>query len=282
MTLFLESLSVSPFLVTALLAGLLASIAGGVMGSYVIVKRISFISGSISHSILAGVGFFIWLSRAQGVSWFSPAFAPISGALSAGIASALLIGYIHMRYRQREDSVIAAVWSIGMALGILFLSQTPGFNVELTNFLIGNILWVSEQDLLILACLDAFIVLSVCLFHQKLLQICFDEDQARLQGVSVQGLWLFLLVLISITVVILMQVVGVMLVMTMLTLPAAIANMFTVRLSRMMLISTLLSVLFCVVGTFIAFHFDLPIGATIAMTAGGAYLGALLYGVKQI
>jgi len=271
---FFESLSLNPFLITALFAGCLASIVGGIMGSYVIVKRISFISGSISHSILAGVGFFIWLSRTRGITWL----APISGALCAGIASALLIGYIHMRYRQREDSVIAAVWSLGMALGILFLSQTPGFNVELTNFLIGNILWVSEQDLIILAALDAFVVLSVCLLHQKLLQICFDEDQARLQGVSVQSLWLFLLVLIAITVVILMQVVGVMLVMTMLTLPSAIANMFTMRLSRMMLISILLSVLFCVVGAFAAFHFDLPIGATIAMTAGCAYIGSLVCG----
>lgn len=272
MNIFFESFIHNPFLITALLGGCLASIASGIMGSYVTIKRISFISGSISHSILGGVGFFLWLARTKGVLWVSP----LGGALFAGILSAILIGYIHLRFKQREDTVIAAVWSVGMALGILFLSQTPGFNVELTNFLIGNILWVTEQDLMTLCALDAVVIVAVCLLHQRLLQLCFDEDQARLQGIAVQKLWLFLLVLVSISVVILMQVVGVVLVMTMLTLPSAIANMFTVRLSRMMLLATVLSIIFCVIGTFAANLLDWPIGATIALTAGLAYVSTLI------
>lgn len=268
---FFQALGSNSLLLYAVLAGLIASVVGGIIGSYVVVKRISFISGSISHSVLAGIGVFLWLERVHNLHWVSP----LQGAIIAGVLSALLIGWIHQSYRQREDSVIAAVWSVGMAIGVLFISQTPGFNVELTNFLVGNLLWVSPQDLFILTALDVAVIGIVVLLHQRLLAICFDEDQARLQGLSVNKLYLLLLSLIAITVVLLMQVVGIILVMTMLTLPATIANLFTSQLSRMMGISVLLSTLFCFFGTFFAFHFDLPAGATIALVAGVCYAVSL-------
>jgi zinc transport system permease protein len=267
-----EALTTNPLFFWALLAGLIASIVGGIMGSYVVVKRIAFISGSITHSILAGIGFFLWLERTRGISWASP----LTGALIASIASALLIGWIHMSYRQREDSVIAAVWSIGMAVGVLFMSQTPGFAVELTNFLVGNILWVSPADILTLGTLDLIVVTAVYFLHQKLLAICFDEEQAKLQGIRVKALYLTLLTLIAITVVLLMQVVGVILVMTMLTIPPAIANLFCSQLSKMMFVSILISALFSIVGTLLAFQFDLPVGATIALLTGVSYVGVLV------
>lgn len=269
---FFEALSSSTLLLFAVLASIAASVVGGIIGSYVIVKRISFISGSISHSILAGIGFFLWLERAHGIS----AASPLQGALLAGIISALVIGWIHQKYRQREDSVIAAVWSVGMAIGILFISQTPGFNVELMNFLIGNLLWVSHQDLLFLALLDIAVIACVGMLHPRLMAICFDEEQARLQGLSVNKLYLLLLSLIAVTVVLLMQVVGIILVMTMLTLPATIASIYTTRLSAMMLISVLLSMLFCIAGIFLAFVWNLPAGATIALIAGIAYVFSLV------
>ena len=272
MSSFFEAISVSQLLFSALLAGLAASVVGGIIGSYVVVKRIAFISGSISHSVLAGIGLFLYLQRAHGISWLSP----LTGALGAAVLSAWLIGWMHLNYRQREDSVISAVWSIGMAIGLLFVSQTPGFTVELANLLIGNILWISQHDLQVLLALDFLVVATVLILHQKFLAICFDEDQARLQGIHVGRLYLLLLTLIAITVVLLMQVVGVILVMTMLTLPATIANLFTKKLSSMMLYSILLSALFSIVGTFLAFHLNLPVGATIAMLAGITYVIALL------
>jgi len=272
MSSFFEAISVSQLLFSALLAGLAASVVGGIIGSYVVVKRIAFISGSISHSVLAGIGLFLYLQRAHGISWLSP----LTGALGAAVLSAWLIGWMHLNYRQREDSVISAVWSIGMAIGLLFVSQTPGFTVELANLLIGNILWISQHDLQVLLALDFLVVATVLILHQKFLAICFDEDQARLQGIHVGRLYLLLLTLIAITVVLLMQVVGVILVMTMLTLPATIANLFTKKLSSMMLYSILLSALFSIVGTFLAFHLNLPVGATIAMLAGITYVIGLL------
>lgn len=269
---FFEALRTNPLLLSAVIAGLAASLVSGIIGSYVVVKRILFISGSISHSVLAGIGFSLWLDRAQGIDWLPPLF----GALIAAVLSALLIGWIHLYYRQREDSVIAAVWSIGMAVGVLFISQTPGFNVELTSFLIGNILWVSPFDLAILLGLDFIVIVTVLCLHKKFLAICFDEEQAHLQGLPVNFLYMLLLTLTAISIVLLIQVVGIILVMTMLTIPAAIASIFTVRLSFMMFIAIALSAIFCVGGTGIAYHMDWPGGATIALFAGLTYVASLL------
>jgi zinc transport system permease protein len=191
-----------------------------------------------------------------------------------------MIGWIHLKYRQREDAVIAAIWSVGMAVGILFISQTPGYNVELTNFLVGNLLWVSPQDLIFLTILDVGVMISCYLLHTRLLAICFDEEQARLQGLAVNKLYLLLLSLIAVTVVLLMQVVGIILVMTMLTLPATISNLYTNKLSSMMGISILLSMAFCLIGMYLSFNLDLPAGATIALVAGIAYALSLLWHFK--
>lgn len=269
---FLQALVSNPLLLSAVIAGLASSVVSGIIGSYVVVKRIVFISGSISHSVLGGIGFCLWLERAKGVEWVSPLY----GALAAAILSALIIGWIRINYRQREDSVIAALWSIGMAVGVLFISQTPGFNVELTNFLVGNILWVTPTDLYILLMLDAFILVVVFCMHKRFLAICFDEEQAQLQGLHVNTLYLLLLVLTAISIVLLIQVVGIILVMTMLTIPPAIANLFTSRLSRMMTIAVGLSCLFCIAGMSTAYYMDWPGGATIALIAGLAYVVSLI------
>lgn len=268
---FLEALQENPILLSALLAGIMASIVSGIIGSYVVVKRIVFISGSISHSVLGGIGICLWLERARDIAWLSP----LHGALIAAVLSALIIGWVRLRYRQREDSVIAAVWSLGMAIGVLFISQTPGYNVELTNFLVGNLLWVAPNDLIQLAILDGFILASIFCLHKRLVAVCFDEEQARLQGLNVPVLYLFLLVLTAISIVLLIQVVGIILVMTMLTIPAAIANLMTRRLSTMMAIAVVLSAAFCLIGTAVAYHFDWPPGATIALVAGLAYVSVL-------
>lgn len=273
---FYDALISNPLLLSALIAGLASSIVSGIIGSYVVVKRIVFISGSISHSVLGGIGFCLWLERAKGVEWASP----LMGALVAAILSALVIGWIRLHYRQREDTVIAALWSVGMSLGVLFISQTPGFNVELTNYLIGNILWVSPADLYVLFALDLFIILTVLCLHKRFLAICFDEKQAQLQGLPVNQLYFLLLILTAVSVVLLIQVVGVILVITMLTIPAAIANLFTSSLSRMMMAAILLSCLFYFFGTVISFYLDWPGGATIALLAGLIYVAVLLTRMK--
>ncbi len=268
----------NPFLVTSLLAGFAAAISSGIIGSYVVVKRIVFISGSISHSVLGGMGLFFWLRRSYGIEWMTP----MQGALFAAVISAALIGWIHLKYREREDTVIAALWATGMSIGVIFISLTPGYNVELMNFLFGNILWVGQSDIYILLGLDLFVIILVMLFHRKFLAICYDEEQALLQGIAVKRLYLLLLGLVAISVVLLIQVVGSILVIAMLTIPAAIAGSFTRRLSSMICLAVLLGCIFSFLGIEVSYYQDWPPGATISLIAAIAYVAQLVFYQKPL
>jgi len=267
MTLF-HAFVTLPFLQLALLAGVGASVAGGIVGSYVVVKRIAFISGGIAHAVLSGMGLCLWLNRVHGLTWLSP----MAGAIGAAIIAALIIGWVHLQYREREDSVIAAIWAVGMAIGIVFVSLTPGYGVELMSFLLGNILWVSTADLITLAILDGIIIILALTLHNRFLAICFDENQARLQGLPVGALYMLLLVMVALTVVLLIQVVGIILVLTMLTIPPTIAGLFLKRLSTMIIGAVVIGMLFSIVGTLLSYTLDWPSGATIALVAGAVYL----------
>ena len=270
---FIEAFLSSPVLRMAVFAAIGASFASGIIGSYVVVKRIVSISGSIAHSVLSGLGAALWLQRVYGLSWLHP----IYGAFASGILSALIIGWVHLYYREREDAIIAMIWSVGMATGVIFVSQIPGHNVELMNFLLGNVLWVSSWDLYVLGVLDVFILVTVFIFHKRFLALCFDEKQAQLQGLPVGKLYLLLLSLIAISVVLLIYVVGIILVLSMLALPASIAGSFTYKLSRMMVIAVLLNIAFSVGGMAIAYRLDWPAGATIALFSGVIYLLSLRF-----
>ena len=270
---FLDAFLVSPLLQMAVVASMGASFAGGIIGSYVVVKRIVSLSGSIAHSVLSGLGAALWLQRVYGLTWLHP----IYGALISGILSALIIGWVHLYYREREDAIIAMIWSVGMAAGVIFVSQVPGFNVELMNFLLGNVLWVSQSDLIVLGVLDLVILCIVFIFHKRFLALCFDERQAQLQGLPVGSLYLLLLMLIAVSVVLLIYIVGIILVLSMLALPASIAGTFTHRLSRMMVIATLLNIAFSLGGLAIAYRLDWPAGATIALFSGLIYLLSLRF-----
>jgi zinc transport system permease protein len=270
---FIQAFIASPVLQMAVLAAIGASFASGIIGSYVVVKRIVSISGSIAHSVLSGLGAALWLQRHYDLPWLMPFY----GALIAGILSALIIGWVHLYYREREDAIIAMIWSVGMAIGVIFVSQVPGFNVELMNFLLGNVLWVNAWDLFLLGILDLIILVTVFLFHKRFLALCFDEKQAQLQGIPVGSLYLLLLSLIALSVVLLIYIVGIILVLSMLALPASIAGSFTFRLSRMMLIAVLLNIAFSIGGLALAYRLDWPAGATIALFSGLIYLLSLRF-----
>lgn len=269
---FIEALLFNPLLKNALFAGLISSLLSGVIGSYVVVKRINFISGSISHSVLGGLGLFLYLNRV----WQLPYTSPLLGALISAVFFALLIGWIQQYYKQREDAVIAMTWSLGMAIGYLFIAHTPGSNLELTNYLFGNLLWVSNEDLYQLLLLDGLVLGITLVLHKQLALLCFDEKQAALQGVKTQALYLVLLSLVAASIVMLMHIVGIILVMTLLTLPALCAGLFTQRLSHMMIFATLFAAFFSSSGLYISYEWDWPPGATIAL------LSALVYGLSLV
>ncbi len=258
------------FLRYALLVGLLASVAFGIVGSYVVARRISYMAGAISHSVLGGIGLALYLQIAAGWAWCHPAF----GAVVAALVSALIIGLVSLHGGQREDTVIGSLWALGMAAGLLFLSRVPG-NVDAMSFLFGNILLLSRSDVWMVAALDVLIAGIALLFSNRLLAVCFDEEFARVRGVRVQFFFLLLLCLTALTIVLLVRVVGAVLVIALLTLPAALAGLFTRRLWQMMLGAIAACMLFVTAGLAISYAEDLPSGPTIIVLAGILYLGAL-------
>ncbi|HOE16799.1 MAG TPA: metal ABC transporter permease [Syntrophorhabdaceae bacterium] len=268
MNTFLSDLPRYPFLQYALLTGILASVACGIIGSYVVTKRITYIAGSIAHTVLGGLGAARYCQAVCGWEWFHPFY----GAVLAALASALIIGIVSMRAKQREDTVIGSLWAIGMAAGILFIYRTPGYNEDLMSYLFGSILMVSPGDLWMIACLDVLVVAAGVLFYNRFLALCFDEEFARLRGVNVELFYLLLLCLTALTVVLLVSVVGIVMVIALLTIPAAIAGELTKRLWHMMVLSTLLTILFTVTGLAVSYGPDLPAGATTIIIAGAAYL----------
>lgn len=260
-----------PFLLMALWASLLASFASGVIGSFVVVKRISFLAGSISHSVLGGMGFCLWMQRHYGIEWLDP----MIGAFVASLVSAVLVGWIHLRFRQREDAVIAAIWATGMSIGVIFISLTPGSNVDLINFLFGNILWVTGRDLLLLGGMNLLILAILAAYYRPLLALCHDEEQALLQGVAVQRLYMVLLSLVALSIVALIQVIGTILVMALLTIPAMLANLYARRLVVMMGFAVGFSMLFSIVGLESSYFLNWPPGATISLCCAVGYFIAL-------
>ena len=249
----------------ALLACLLASIGCGVIGTLVVVKRIGFLAGGIAHTVLAGMG----IAFFYGVS-------PVLGAIIAALLSAVLIGWIKLQWRQDEDILIAAFWSVGMAIGILFISQTPGYNIDLMSYLFGNILLVSESDLRLMLLLDCAIIATVLIFYKQFLATVFDEEYASLCGVNVKFFYIFMLCMIALTVVLLIQIVGLILIIALLILPAASAAQFSSSVSRMMVIAVLLSIFITISGLIISYQPDLPSGLTIIVLAGFVYLVSIL------
>ncbi len=268
MAAFIVDLMRYPFLQYALLTGILAGVACGVIGTYVVTKRISYIAGSIAHTVLGGLGAARYCQVVLGWGWFHPFY----GAVLAALISAAVIGLVSIRARQREDTVIGSLWAIGMAAGILFIYKTPGYNDDLMSYLFGSILMVSPRDLWMIACLDGIVLIFCVLFYNQFLALCFDEEFARLRGINVEVYYLLLLCLTATTVVLLVTVVGIVMVIALLTLPAAIAGEFTKKLWQMMVLAGCLTVQFTTTGLAVSYGPDLPAGATTIIIAGIAYL----------
>lgn len=260
MTDFIAALADQNFLRFALIAGLLASIGCGLVGTYVIVRNIGYLAGGIAHAVLGGMG----------IAYFM-GYPPLGGAIIIALLAALLIGWVSLRWKQTEDSLIGALWSVGMAIGIIFISKTPGYNTDLMSYLFGNILLVSKADLVLMFVLDLVILLCTTLFYKQFQAVTFDEEFARLRGVHAEIYYLLLLCLVALTVVLLIRIVGLILVIALLTLPAAIARQYEGTLFRIMCLAIVIGVLLTTGGLAVSYTRDLPSGATIILLAGAVF-----------
>ena len=262
---FLQALSEHDFLQLALAAGLVSAVGCGVVGSIVVVKRITFLAGGIAHAVLGGMGVAHLLGR-----------DPIIGAALAAVIAALLIGWIGLKADQREDTLIGSVWAIGMAIGIIAIAHTPGYSTDLMSYLLGNLLMVTREQVLAMALLDLLMLGVLSVLYRPLVATVFDEEFARVRGLPTTALYLGLLVVVALAVVVLVQTVGLVLVMALLTLPAATALLWAGSIGRLMLGATTIAALVIFTGLGVAFETDSPVGATIVLCAASLYLGSLL------
>jgi zinc transport system permease protein len=249
------------FMRHALLAGFLASISCGIIGSYVVIKRIVFISGGIAHTAYGGIGLGYFL----GIN-------PMLGALGFTVLSAIGMGIVSDRSAQRSDTIIGVMWAAGMALGIVFVSLSPGYTTDLMSYLFGNILVVPVMDIWLMLALNLIIVITVIALYEELKATSFDEEFARTAGLNTRLLNLVLLVLIALTIIVLIRAVGIILVIALLTIPAATAGRLTSSLKHMMIIAIILGMLFTSGGLLLSYVFDLPSGATIILLAGIVFM----------
>jgi zinc transport system permease protein len=244
-----------------IIASILASVACGIVGTYVVVKRMVFISGGISHASFGGIG----LGYFFGVD-------PVLGALVFSPIAAVTMGIVSRRTKLTEDTAIGILWAIGMAIGILFVYLTPGFAPDLMSYLFGDILFVSSQEMTLMLILDIIIILVTFLLYKELLAISFDEEFSAAAGLPAERLYLALLCLVALTVVVLIRVVGIIMVIALLTIPAAMARQFTHNFKKMMLLSILLGIVFTQCGLWLSYLLDWPSGATIILVAGVLFL----------
>jgi len=253
------------FFRNALLAGVLASVACGIIGTFVVIRRMVAISGGISHAAFGGIGLGYYLG-----------IEPLLGALGFTVGAALTMGELEQRAEQNMDTLIGAGWATGMALGILFIYVTPGFAPDLFGYLFGNILLVPQGDLVLMLVLVVIIVITVSILFNDLVAVTFDQEYATVTNLPAERLLLVLLVLIALTVVMLIQVVGIILVIALLTLPAAISRECTARVKTMMIFAVLLGCAFTTAGIFLSAFLNIPSGATIILVSAAAYGGVLV------
>jgi zinc transport system permease protein len=252
------------FMRNALIAGVLVSIACGIIGTFVVINRIVFISGGIAHAAYGGIG----------LGYFFR-FSPVVGAIVFSVAAALGMGLVQRKTQQRADTIIAVMWAIGMAVGIILVDLAGGYKADLMSYLFGSILAVPSNELLIMLALDFIIVVLVGLFYKELLAISFDETFATVANVPVDSIYLTLMCTIALTVVMMMRVVGLIMVIALLTMPAAIAGNFVRDMKKMMVLASFFGILFTTAGLWLSYFFNLTSGATIILVAGVAYLLSL-------
>ena len=251
------------FMRNALFASLLVGVACGLIGTLVVLNRIVFLGGGIAHAAYGGIGLAYYFGQ-----------DPMLGAILFSILSALGMGLVHLRTKARSDTLIGVMWSIGMAIGIIFVSLTPGFKADLMSYLFGSLLAVSGSDLQVMALIAALVIVFVVLLYRSLQAIFFDETFSTIRNLPVAALYLVMLVMIGLTVVVAMRIVGLIMVIAMLTIPPATANLFLKDMKGMMLLSIGLGWLFSIIGLILSFALNLQAGSIIILVAALSYLGA--------
>ena len=251
------------FFRNAFLSALLMSVACGIIGTYIVSRRMVFISGGITHASFGGVGLGYFLG-----------IPPLAGAAVFAVLAALATENLTRRKIIRNDSIIAIMWSLGMAMGIIFVYLTPGYAPNLMSFLFGSIITVNSTDLWLMLALALFVTIFFSVLYRPILYISFDEQFARTRGIPVMLLNYTLIILVALTIVLSIRIAGIILVLSILTIPQNIANLFTNRFGTIMIASVVIGFLGSFLGLLISYYLDIPSGATIIFTLVVMYLAS--------
>ena len=248
------------FIQNAIIVSLLASFACGIIGTYVIINRLVFISGGIAHTAFGGIGIAFYLG-----------LNPLLGAMTFSLLASIGIGYISKKQRQNIEVIIGIIWALGMSIGIIFLNLTESYQTDLMSYLFGNILYTSIEDIYIVLILDIIILILTIVFYNAFRAISFDYEYSFIKGIPSFLIYLLLLILISMTIISLIQLVGIILVIAMLTIPTNIALLLTYKINRIMIISVVICMLFSLLGLILSFYLNLPSGASIIIISSIFY-----------
>lgn len=267
------------WLYKAFIGGLLSSIIFGIIGTYIITRRISYIAGAIAHASLGGIGFALYISTIYNITWLTPAFGAI---LTAFLATGLL-SFAKNIMTIRSDTWIGAIWSLGMASGVILIAKTPGYHDPM-NFLFGNILLINNQDMWLIIIMIIITLLIFGIFYTWIVAFCFDSEFAKLRNIPVNLLEIILLFLVALSIVMLTRIAGIALVIALFTLPSAIAGMFVKQLWQMMVLSIIFCILFVTTGIIISYIYDTITGPTIIIVGGNSFLIAtvLRFFIKKV
>ncbi|QUH31182.1 metal ABC transporter permease [Vallitalea guaymasensis] len=266
----LEAICKYGFMQNAIISIILASIVCGIIGTIVVEKKLVMMSGGIAHASFGGIGLGFLLG-----------FEPIIGGLLFAVISAIAIVSIKRRTNTTSDTIIGMLWSLGMALGILFISLTPGYPPDMTTYLFGDILTVSVKDIYLMVILTLFILISSFALFNYIKSYLFDEIFLSSKGVNTTFLEYFLFILIALSIVILIKVVGIILVITLLTVPPAISKLITYNFNIIILLSSIVGIILCFLGLVFSYYFNIPSGATIIILSSVAYFITALIKSKK-
>ena len=276
MQFFIDALSLD-FLQRAIVTALLASVSCGVLGAYIVARRNSYMLGAVSHSLLGGIGLSLYCQQVLHIAFFTP----FCGSILAAILVSTAVTLLTMRKKGREDAVLSAIWTAGVAVGLCFVAAIPGYAADLNSYLFGNILMVSRQELCLMAILDALILLLTWLFHSRFLAYCFNEEALALRGVSTFRTALLLNILTGLAIVLLSQTVGIVMVLALMVLPSASAARIAHSLPQIMLFGTLFCTLSSLAGMAINYSPEWPVGAAIILVACIIFLLTTLFSLLQ-
>ena len=244
------------FVQNAVAAGILVSLLSGIIGSLIVVNRMVFLAGGIAHTAYGGIGIAIYLGL--------PIFF---GASLFAVLAALIMSYVTLKQRHRIDTFIGLIWAVGMALGIILVDLTPGYNVDLLSYLFGSILAVSNEDIYFMSTLLIFTIVIIIIWYREILSVSYDSEYASLRGINISFFYTLILVLSSLTVVVAIKIVGLILVIALLTIPVYIAEKLSDSLGAMMLISGILASFFTLSGLILSYEYDLTSGASIIIVS---------------